>query len=347
MGELESEKEREYFITLIDDKDILEIYITFLNAKILLQRYLCSYLHNIGIKCSYVERNLLQSQSGSNISVSEGGELSEEQIIDFLQEIYNRYGYDYRQYQMDSIKRRIKIAMFGQNIRSFKTFRKAVLQDEDVFEQLFLEFSINTTEFFRDPEVFATIKNKILTYLNSYSHIKIWCAGCSTGEEAYSLAILLHESGILGKTRIYATDINPYVIEEAKNGVFSLNTIETDIKNYKIASGERNFIDYFKMKDNYMKVKNEFRKKILFFQHSLVSNGILNEFQLILCRNVLIYLNSNLQAKVLELFYNSLDISGFLVLGKSEGILQNRGYTLFNKYHKKHRIYKKKCHEIG
>ena len=190
--------------------------------------------------------------------------------------------------------------------------------------------------------MFALIKTKILPYLNSYNHIKIWCAGCSNGKEVYSLAIMLKEAGILNKTQIYATDINPYVIEEAKNGMYSTVTLDKDISNYRNAQGEKSFIQYFDINKSYIKVKEELKKNILFFQHSLLSNGTLNEFNLILCRNVFIYFNDSLQERMLKNFYNSLDNNGFLVLGKSEGIQRNNGEKYFCKYDEILKIYKKK-----
>jgi chemotaxis protein methyltransferase CheR len=152
---------------------------------------------------------------------------------------------------------------------------------------------------------------------------------------------MLKEAGMLEKTQIYATDINPYVVEEAKNGMYPLGTLDKDIANYRNALGENSFVQYFDINRSYIKVKDELKKNILFFQHSLLSKGTLNEFNLIMCRNVFIYFNDSLQEKVLKSFYNSLDNNGFLVLGKSEGILKNGGQKYFSVYDEKNKILKR------
>lgn len=362
MGEFKDSKEVVELIELLDSKEMQSFNITFLGANIIpkivveklfimqerekctifvLKRYLYSYLQNIGLKCKYIEKNFALKRSSENSSYKKEI-LNKEAVYSFLNELNIIYGYDYTEYQIDSIMRRISVAMIKEGIVSFSLFREQVINNKTFFHNLFLDFSINTTEFFRDPKVFALIKTKVLPYLNSYNHIKIWCAGCSSGKEVYSLAIMLKEAGMLSKTQIYATDINPYVIEEAKNGMYSSSTLDKDIGNYRIAQGEKNFIEHFDVFNSYIKVKDELKKNILFFQHSLLSNGTLNEFNLILCRNVFIYFNDGLQEKMLKNFYNSLNNHGFLVMGKSEGIQRNNGVKYFCKYDEILKVYKKK-----
>lgn len=265
-------------------------------------------------------------------------QLIREQVDRFLELILDKYGYDYRFYEYGSISRLIVKYMFKNNIDSFDNFKDQVLNYSENFESLFLEFSINITEFFRNPFVFKNIRNSIFRYLSSYPHIKIWCAGCSTGEEPYSLAIILKELGLLEKSQIYATDINPYIVEQAKNGFFTRTNIENNEKNYIDAGGIGNFTNYFDIYDDVMKIKDELRENILFFQHSLVNQGILNEFNLILCRNVVIYFNEYLQDKTIDLFNKSLSPNGFLVLGESE-YMKNNG--LFNSIDNNLKIFKK------
>ena len=362
IGEFEEPKHELELMELLNLSEKQNVNITFLQANIIpqiilekllilqgirkctvfvLQRYLFSYLQNLGIKCKYANTkwsfNKLITKPSNKTKI-----LNKEEVYEFLNELSITYGYDYTEYQIDSIMRRINVAMIKEGISNFDLFKDQVLNNEKVFHNLFLDFSINTTEFFRDPEVFALIKTKILPYLNSYNHVKIWCAGCSIGKEVYSLAIMLKEAGMLHKTQIYATDINPYVIEEAKNGIYSVATLDKDISNYRNALGEKSFIQYFNLTKGYIKVKAELVKNILFFHHSLLSNGTLNEFNMILCRNVFIYFNDNLQEKVLKNFHNSLDKNGFLVLGKSEGIQRNNGERYFCRYNENLKIYSKK-----
>lgn len=359
VGEFEESKHEEQLMEFLNLLQKQSFYITFLEANIVprniveklftlqedgrctifvLERYLYSYLQNLGIKCKYTEAHWRFNKLENTLS-NEKQTLNKEDVYIFLNELNNVYGYDYTEYQIDSISRRINVAMIKEGISDFALFKHQVLNNQKLFHNLFLDFSINTTEFFRDPEVFALLKNKILPYLDSYNHIKIWCAGCSTGKEVYSLAIMLEEAGMLSKTQIYATDLNPYVIEEGKNGMYSTATLDKDINNYRNAQGEKSFIQYFHITKGYIKVKSELMKNILFFHHSLLSNGTLNEFNLILCRNVFIYFNDGLQEKILRNFYNSLDNNGFLVLGKSEGIQRNNGEKYFCKYDEKLKVY--------
>lgn len=268
--------------------------------------------------------------------------VDDREITAFLTSLHKQYGYDYREYSLDSIKRRLQKIMADRGVNQFQNFCFQVLNDPDLFEELFLEFSINVTHFFRNPEVFQQIRKKILPYLETYPHIKIWCAGCSTGEEPYSVAILLSEAGILKKSQIYATDINPFVVAEAKNALFNMKNLEIDRQNYRKSGGTKRFLDYFDIIDNMLKVKQDLQEKILFFQHSLVNSGVLNEFQLILCRNVLIYFTPNLQNKTFQLFENSLDRNGFLILGESESISSQKDNLSLKEFERTYKIFRKR-----
>jgi chemotaxis protein methyltransferase CheR len=244
--------------------------------------------------------------------------VSDQELHLFLTLVNEKYGYDYVRYEKESIKRRIRHGMNELRIHTFKRFKQIVLSDDDVFEFLFLEFSINVTNLFRDPVIYKTIGTDILPYLASYPHIKIWSAGCSTGLEPYSLAIKLKEADLLKKTQIYASDINPFVVEEAKNGLLQQSGLDSAKASYIAAGGTNDLADYFSKSDSLLQVSPLIQEKILFFQHSLLNSGIFHEFQLIMCRNVLIYFNKELQLQVLKLFIKSLDINGFLILGKNE-----------------------------
>lgn len=356
-GEITSKEEVALLLKELNEVKIKTYNITFFHANIvpvniverlyylykhnlctvsIFKKYLYSYLYSLGIKGKYVGNKSL-SKSHELGKVIE--EFQEEDIRNFLMKVYKVYGYDYTGYQIQSIMRRVNISMIKSSIHNFKEFERLVIEDAAMFEQLFLDFSINTTEFFRDPEVFNAIRESILPKLDSFNHIKIWCVGCSIGKEPYSLAIMLHELGLLHKTQIYATDINPYVIEEGKNGLFSKRDLEKEILNYRESKGEQDLLHYFEEEEEFIKVKSFLKEKILFFSHSLISSGSLNEFTLILCRNVLIYFTPELQGKVLENFYNSLDKEGFLVLGKSEGLMLNGGDKYFKEYLDKEKIF--------
>jgi chemotaxis protein methyltransferase CheR len=259
-------------------------------------------------------------------------EISDQDLHLFLTLVNDKYGYNYTRYEKESIKRRIKHGMNELRIHSFKRFKQFVLNDEDLFEFLFLEFSINVTELFRDPSIYKVIGEDIVPYLASYPYIKIWSAGCSTGLEPFSLAIIFEESGLLQKTQVYASDINPYVVEEAKNGLLPQANLEKAEKNYIAAGGTKSIASYFNNSGSFQQINASILDKILFFQHSLLNSGIFHEFQLIMCRNVLIYFNKELQNQVINLFIQSLDLNGFLVLGKNETFATGiPGLTLVDK----------------
>jgi chemotaxis protein methyltransferase CheR len=266
--------------------------------------------------------------------VSDVQEISNSELKLFLSAINEKYGYNYLQYEKESIKRRIRHGMNDLSVQSFNRFKEMVLNDEDMFEFLFLEFSINVTDFFRDPEMYKVVRDDILPYLESFPHLKIWSAGCSTGLEPYSLAINLEETGLLRKTQIYASDINPYVVEEAKNGILPAAFLDKAEKNYRTAGGTRNLAEYFQSSGGLVRLREAYLNKILFFQHSLLNQGSFHEFQLILCRNVLIYFDKELQKQVLKLFAQSLDLNGFLVLGKNEAFSAKiPGFELIDRTH--------------
>ncbi len=362
-GELYEKEEITQLIEILNAIEDGELQITFVDASILpvqviqkliiiqklrkcnvyvVKPYLYSYMYKLGIQCRLINKKADRQQNDLIKIRFSTLELDKLEIADFLKKINSKYGYDYTDYQIDSITRRIKISMLRENEINFYKFQEKVLEDYRIFEQLFLDFSINTTKFFRDPEVFAALKDKVFPHLSIYPHIRIWCVGCSTGEEPYSLAILLKEAGLLDKTQIYATDINPYVIEEAKNGLYSIRNIEEGIRNYRRASGTAMLTNYFKLEEQYVKVNEDLKKNILFFQHSLLSNAVISEVQLILCRNVLMYFNPSLQKNVIKDLYKSLDKCGFLVLEKSGAMIQNNGYEYFNKYDDLNKIYRRK-----
>ncbi len=273
-------------------------------------------------------------------SINDNKEFNDKDIDLFLQEIYNIYGYDYRDYQKNHIIRRIHHFYNLTQPKNFDELKKMVLEDKAVFEKLFLDISINVTTLFRDSKIFKKVKDDLIPKLDSFAELKIWCAGCSTGEEPYSLAIFLEEAGLLDRSIIYATDINKVVLQKAKNGIYSKSSYELFTKHYYQSGGKESFSNYFKVYDNFVTIKNHIKEKILFFEHNLAMDSIINKFQLIFCRNVLIYFDKKLKTKVLNLFNDSLDNYGFLVLGNSEMI--DKDFINFKQFGTKTKIYQKK-----
>lgn len=242
------------------------------------------------------------------------------QVDEMLQLILHRYGYDFTGYAKASMVRRVNRFAQERGISTAYDLRYSLLNNEEVFRRFLEQVTVNVTELFRDPQYYKTLREKVLPVLASYPIIKIWHAGCSSGEEVYSHCILLHEAGLLNRTRIYATDINPVNLEKAKAGILPLRAMKDYTANYQQSGGHEEFSDYYTaMYDNAI-IKEHIRSQIIFSQHNLVSDNVFNEFQLVCCRNVMIYFNRQLQDRALGLFYESLAPLGFLALGMKESL---------------------------
>lgn len=246
--------------------------------------------------------------------------IDNEQVDTLLNDVLEAHGYDFLEYSHASIKRRITRLYTLDSFVSFAEFRYAVKTDKKYFKRFLEEITVNVTEMFRDPTFYKSLRNDVLPALGTYPFIRIWVAGCSTGEEAYSLAILLKELNLLNKSLIYATDINPSVLETAKQGMFPLNYLKGYSENYVHSGGLKDFSSYYAANYSLAKFDEALSSKMIFSTHNLVSDHSFNEFQLILCRNVLIYFDKDLQHKVFQLFDNSLENLGYLALGSKESL---------------------------
>lgn len=262
-----------------------------------------------------------------------------DEIENFLESIYIVYGYDFRHYDRRSLSRRIKFVMHHNGFTDFKKFEQMIFEDEKAFDKLLRSFSINVTSFFRNKEVFLSIKKRILPYIQSFPSIRVWCAGCSKGDEPYSVAMMLDEAGLLNKSQIYATDFNHSILAEAENGLYSTQEFQKYKTNYHNSGGQEEFEKWFDIEKNFVQVKKKIKNRVIFFKHNLVTDSTINEFHLIFCRNVLIYFNKDLQKRVFDIIDESLFRNGFLVLGESETIDKECEYKTVGT--KKHKIYKK------
>lgn len=247
-------------------------------------------------------------------------ELVKLQIDLLLQAIYAWYGYDFRGYSYNMIKRRILYRVTVEGLSSISCLQEMILYNQACFHRLLSDFSINVTEMFRNPTFFLDFRENIVPLLRTYPRIRIWHAGCSTGEEVFSMAILLQEEGLYDRTKIYATDINVNVLETAKAGLFPIEEMKKYTNNYRKAGGKEAFSDYYTVIHNKVKFHDHLAKNIVFAQHNLVTDGSFNEFHVILCRNVLIYFSKELREKVHQLFNQSLGMFGILGLGDKESI---------------------------
>ncbi|WP_373035279.1 CheR family methyltransferase [Sulfurimonas sp.] len=242
----------------------------------------------------------------------------DEWIKYLLDEIYVRYEYDFRLYQLDSVKRRVEQFMIKHRIKNIKSFVILVLFNKSAFKSLFMDLSINVTEFFRRVEDSKKMIDVINKEHKHCYNIKIWSAGCSSGEEVYSMAIILNELGLLEKSLIYATDFNPVIIEEAKNAIYSLESFNKAKKAYEQLHFKLPLEEYFEINKRFVKVKENLKHNVLFFVHNLQRDSVFNEFDMIECKNVMIYFDDKLKQSVFKIFYDSLKFGGHLFLGPNE-----------------------------
>ncbi len=260
----------------------------------------------------------------------------------FLQAVEMKYGYDFKEYSRAHIKRRIRNRLVKSDIANTFELIHRVLEDEQFFREVLSDFSINVTEMFRDPSFFKYIREQVVPVLESYPQIKIWHAGCSSGEEVYSMAILMKECGLYDRCQIYATDFNDKILQQAKSGIYPLESIKDYTKNYIQAGGTESFSDYYLAKYDNAILEMDLRKKITFAQHNLVTDGSFGEMHLIMCRNVLIYFDRGLQNRVNHLFSESLIKGGFLCLGSKETLTYSEVAEDFTTLSEEFRVYKKK-----
>lgn len=258
-----------------------------------------------------------------------------------LEAINRRYGYDFSHYAPASLKRRIQHFVSQTEHSRITETIPALLYDEVFFESLIRTLSITVTEMFRDPFVYRTIREKVVPLLKEHKHVKIWHAGCATGEEVYSMAILLKEEGLYDRCHIYATDFNAGALENAKAGIYPIKYVKTSTANYQKAGGKSTFTDYYHSKYDSVIMKRTLKKNVTFAHHNLVTDSVFGEMQLILCRNVMIYFDTTLQNRVFHLFSDSLSTGGFLSIGTKESLQFAEAYPSFEEFARKEKIYRK------
>lgn len=258
-----------------------------------------------------------------------------------LEAVFLKYGYDFRDYGKAHLRRRIKNFMELYDITNISYLQHAILEDPEIFHALLLKLSVNVTEMFRDPGFYISVRNNVIPHLNTYPYIKVWHAGCSTGEEVYSMAILLKEEALLERSQVYATDFNQIVLKKATEGIYPVENVKDYTRNYNEAGGKSSFSDYYTANYQYALLSKELKKKIVFSDHNLVTDGVFGEMNLIVCRNVLIYFNRELQNRVLELFYESLLPGGYLCLGSKESLLLTDYADSYEQIDLKQKIFKK------
>jgi chemotaxis protein methyltransferase CheR len=260
----------------------------------------------------------------------------------FLQAVYMKFGYDFRNYGKAHIKRRVRHRLSVSDFDNVSQLIHRLLYDPVFYQELLQDLSITVTEMFRDPDFYLAVRREVVALLKTYPFIKIWHAGCATGEEVYSMAILLKEEGLLKRTQIYATDFNQMALQKARNGIYPIDRVKEYTQNYQKSGGKASFSDYYNARYESVILNESLKENIVFADHNLVTDGVFGEMNMIICRNVMIYFDKDLQNKVIRLFYDSLVPGGFLCLGSKESLRFATIASKFDVTSEKHKIYRKK-----
>jgi chemotaxis protein methyltransferase CheR len=262
--------------------------------------------------------------------------------IDLLLEgVYRRYGHDLRGYSRSHLERRLNWSLAGSGCKSISELIPKVLRDESFFARLLLSFSITVTEMFRVPAAYRVLREKVMPVLRTFPFIRVWIAGCATGEEAYSAAILLKEEGLYGRANIFATDFNDIALQKAKDGIYPLEEMKRYTANYHQSGGLHSFADYYHAYCGAAAMDSGLKENITFANHNLATDGVFSEMHLIMCRNVLIYFDKPLKTRALGLFCDSLIRGGFLCLGDRETLSFSSVYDYFKPVDEHWKIYRK------
>lgn len=270
------------------------------------------------------------------------GETENIELQLLLEAIFLKYGYDFRQYSRASVKRRVLHRLSLSGLNSISEMQHRVLREVEFFETLLRDLSINVTEMFRDPTFYKALRTEIIPFLKTYPFVKIWHAGCSTGEEVYSMAIVLQEEGLYKRTQLYATDFNDVVLQKAKEGIYPVENVKEYTLNYQKSGGKDSFVNYYTAKHDHIILNRSLKTNIVFANHNLVTDGVFGEMNLILCRNVLIYFTKELQNRVFKLFYDSLCHHGILCLGSKESLRFSEYGDRFEGIVEDEKIYRKR-----
>jgi chemotaxis protein methyltransferase CheR len=280
------------------------------------------------------------------VDADHGAHLTQQSDIDIelrmlMEAVYLKYNYDFRDYTGASQKRRVLVALRAMGCDTVSALQARVLRDPQAFAQLLQYLTIPVTEMFRDPEYYEAVRTQVVPFLRTYPSLKIWIAGCSTGEEVWSMAILLQEEGLLERSLVYATDINPQSLEAARRGVFPLDRMRLYTENYQKAGGTRAFSDYYTAAYGGALFDRSLVENVTFADHSLATDSVFSETHFVSCRNVMIYFNRRLQDRVLGLFHESLCHRGFLGLGSKESIDFSSYAQRFETLSKRERLFRK------
>lgn len=268
-------------------------------------------------------------------------DIPDRELDSLLDAVYRQYHYDFRSYAAASLKRRLAAALGYFQCATVAALEQQMREDAHTFTELLRYLTVQVSDLFRDPEYFRALRETVVPYLQTYPSLKLWVAGCATGEEAYALAILLHEEELLERTQIYATDINPESLRLAQDGVYAVDRFSKFSENYLAAGGQASLSDYYTARYGSALLDRRLKKAILFSDHSLATDSVFAEVQLVSCRNVLIYFDRQLQERAVGLLHEALCRRGFLGLGSKETLRFSVHAPAFRELVPEHRIYQK------
>lgn len=271
----------------------------------------------------------------------EAPDIGEIELDLLLEAAFRRWGYDFRQYARGSLRRRVELARKEVGAPTMAAFQHRILHEREVFECLAFSLSVCVTALFRDPEFYRALRSQVLPMLSSYPYLKVWHAGCATGEEVYSTAILFDEAGLLERTTFYATDFNAQSLQVARDGIFSGKVLAAAQRNYEASGGTKQLSHYLSQAYESFRFNDRLRARMVFAEHNLVVDEVFSEVQLVVCRNVLIYFDANLQQRALGLFAEALDSLGVLALGAKESVGSGPAGARFCPLNREQRLYRK------
>jgi chemotaxis protein methyltransferase CheR len=280
-------------------------------------------------------------RQAGELRADDSPELEKIEVELLLEAIHRHYGFDFRSYAFASLRRRLWKRIQAEGLETISGLQERVLHDPEAMNRLLLTLSINVTAMFRDPSFYTAFRSKVIPLLRTYPFIRLWHAGCSTGEEVYSMAILLTEEGLYDRVTIYATDINEVVLQQARTGIFPLDKMQEYTANYLRAGGTRSFSEYYTAAYDGALFSPALRERVVFAQHNLVNDRSFAEVNVILCRNVMIYFDRTLQNRVHQLFYESLPIYGILALGSKESLRFSTVEDRYEELSEREKIYRK------
>lgn len=269
----------------------------------------------------------------------DGNEKREARLL--VNRLYQRYGYDFRDYALGTLIRRIKERLRREGLSTFSELSCRVFEDTECLHRLVNDISITVSAMFRDAGFFRILRSRVIPTLTTYPYVRIWHAGCGLGEEVYSMAILLQEEGLYDRCRIYATDINEFALQNVRQGIYPLVRMREYTGNYLAAGGRASFSDYYTAKYKHAIFRTDLKKNLVIAQHNLATDGGFNEFNLIICRNVMIYFNEDLKKRAHDLFFQSLGTLGFLALGRQESIAFSRHQSRYEAVDRLEKVYRK------